>query len=87
MDDITGVFEKEMRILLVIFQRQKSFIYQFVGLYAFIAGGFNRLSIGVQSMIDGELKLLGRLHKAEDAKRAVCDARLAGFKNISVDDV
>ena len=50
-----------------------------------IAGGFNRLSIGVQSMIDGELKLLGRLHKAEDAKRAVCDARLAGFKNISLD--
>ena len=50
-----------------------------------INGGFNRLSIGVQSMIDGELKLLGRLHKASDARQAVCDGRLAGFKNISLD--
>ena len=50
-----------------------------------IAGGFNRLSIGVQSMIDTELKLLGRLHKADDARQAVCDARLAGFENISLD--
>lgn len=48
-------------------------------------GGFNRLSIGVQSMNDAELKLLGRLHKADDAKKAVYDARLAGFDNISLD--
>ena len=48
-------------------------------------GGFNRLSIGVQSMNDGELRLLGRLHKAEDAKKAFFDAREAGFDNISVD--
>ena len=47
--------------------------------------GFNRLSIGVQSMNDSELKLLGRLHKAEDAKKSFADARLAGFDNISVD--
>lgn len=47
--------------------------------------GFNRLSIGVQSMNDRELKLLGRLHKAEDAQKAVWDARQAGFDNISVD--
>lgn len=48
-------------------------------------GGFNRLSIGVQSMNDAELKLLGRLHKANDAKKAVYDARLTGFDNISLD--
>lgn len=48
-------------------------------------GGFNRLSIGVQSMNDAELRLLGRLHKAADAKRAVSDARVAGFDNVSVD--
>ena len=48
-------------------------------------GGFNRLSIGIQSMNDSELRLLGRLHKAEDAKKAFFDARQAGFDNISVD--
>jgi len=47
--------------------------------------GFNRLSIGVQSMNDNELRLLGRLHKACDAKKAVLEARQAGFDNISLD--
>lgn len=47
--------------------------------------GINRLSIGVQSMDDGELRLLGRLHKSADAKKAFADAKAAGFENISAD--
>ncbi len=47
--------------------------------------GINRLSIGVQSMNDGELRFLGRIHSAADAVRCVSDARRAGFYNISVD--
>ena len=47
--------------------------------------GINRLSIGVQSMIDDELKTLGRVHSAERAERAVFDAAEAGFENISCD--
>lgn len=47
--------------------------------------GFNRLSIGLQSANDEELKLLGRIHSACDCEKAVLDAREAGFKNISVD--
>ena len=47
--------------------------------------GINRLSIGVQSMNDDELKLLGRNHTAEKAERAVIDAYDAGFQNISCD--
>lgn len=47
--------------------------------------GINRLSIGVQSMCDDELKLLGRTHSAERAERAVLDAAEAGFSNISCD--
>jgi len=47
--------------------------------------GINRLSIGVQSMCDAELKLLGRSHSAERAARAVRDAAEAGFRNISCD--
>ncbi len=47
--------------------------------------GVNRLSIGVQSMIDSELKMLGRVHSAERAVQAVLDAERAGFENISCD--
>ena len=47
--------------------------------------GFNRLSLGVQSMNDGELKRLGRLHSANDVKKAFADAKNAGFDNISAD--
>lgn len=47
--------------------------------------GVNRLSVGVQSMIDSELKTLGRLHTAERAEQAVLEAAEAGFENISCD--
>jgi len=47
--------------------------------------GVNRLSLGVQSAIDGELKLIGRRHSFEDAKTTFLAARGAGFVNISVD--
>ncbi len=47
--------------------------------------GFNRVSIGVQSFDDNELKLLGRRHNADDARRAVMAAEHAGFDNVSLD--
>lgn len=47
--------------------------------------GINRLSLGVQSLNDRELKLLGRTHSAERAVKAVNDAVKAGFDNISCD--
>lgn len=55
------------------------------GLCALRAGGFNRLSIGIQSANDEELKILGRIHSAADARECVNSARSAGFDNISVD--
>lgn len=47
--------------------------------------GFNRVSFGVQSSCDAELKAMGRLHDFASAKAAVEAARAAKFKNISVD--
>ena len=47
--------------------------------------GVNRLSIGVQSGIDRELKMLGRRHTALDARNTVEAARKEGFDNISLD--
>lgn len=47
--------------------------------------GFDRLSLGVQSLHDGHLRLLGRSHDAARAARAFEEARGAGFRRISVD--
>jgi oxygen-independent coproporphyrinogen-3 oxidase len=47
--------------------------------------GVTRLSIGVQSLEKRHLHTLGRLHGAEQAERAVADARAVGFDNLSLD--
>ncbi len=47
--------------------------------------GINRLSIGVQSFAEGELKQLGRKHNRAAAKDAVLLSHAIGFKNISID--
>lgn len=49
------------------------------------AAGVNRMSFGVQSFRDDELRRLGRLHSAETARRAARLARQAGFDNLSLD--
>ena len=46
---------------------------------------FNRISIGIQSFDDGELKFLSRRHSARQAIQAVKLCRQAGFENISID--
>jgi oxygen-independent coproporphyrinogen-3 oxidase len=47
--------------------------------------GVNRLSIGVQSFHDEELRFLGRIHSASEAERCVRMAYEAGFDNVSLD--
>ncbi len=54
-------------------------------LAAFRQAGVNRLSIGIQSFDEEELRFLSRIHSAGDAIRCIGDARRAGFENISVD--
>ena len=49
------------------------------------AAGINRLSIGLQSANDAELKLLGRIHTYADFLETYCLAVQAGFTNINVD--
>lgn len=46
---------------------------------------FNRISMGIQSFDDVQLKRLGRRHNAEKARQAVKNARAAGYCNISID--
>jgi oxygen-independent coproporphyrinogen-3 oxidase len=54
-------------------------------LRAFRLAGVNRLSIGVQSFHDDELRFLSRIHSAEQAKECVRTAYAAGFDNVSFD--
>lgn len=49
------------------------------------AAKVNRLSIGMQSGIDSELKVLGRMHTVSDVAKTVKKAREIGFSNISLD--
>ena len=52
---------------------------------AWRAIGINRLSMGIQSFDDDLLRLIGRRHTAEQARKAVAIAQAAGFDNISID--
>jgi len=47
--------------------------------------GINRISIGIQSLNDASLAILGRGHVAHKAKEAIFQASAAGFQNISID--
>jgi oxygen-independent coproporphyrinogen-3 oxidase len=54
-------------------------------LRAFRSLGINRLSVGIQSFHDHELKALGRIHDRAEALQCIELSRAAGFDNISVD--
>jgi putative oxygen-independent coproporphyrinogen III oxidase len=52
---------------------------------AFREAGVNRLSIGIQSFRAAQLRALGRVHDAAQARTAVAIARAVGFDNVNVD--
>lgn len=52
---------------------------------ALVAAGVNRVNLGVQSFQDDELKLLGRIHSAGQARDAFKTLRQAGMRNIGLD--
>lgn len=54
-------------------------------LSCYIGGGVNRISIGMQSAQDKELKALGRLHNREQFYRAYMQTRELGVENINID--
>ncbi|MFP5465232.1 MAG: radical SAM family heme chaperone HemW, partial [Gammaproteobacteria bacterium] len=54
-------------------------------LEAFRRAGVNRLSLGVQSFHDRQLKALGRIHDAAAARRAIEVALSAGFERVNID--
>ncbi|MDO4554240.1 MAG: radical SAM family heme chaperone HemW [Lachnospiraceae bacterium] len=55
------------------------------GLHALKSVGLNRLSMGLQSTVDKELRFLGRIHSYEDFLRSYDAAVEEGFSNINID--
>lgn len=51
----------------------------------FLSSGINRISIGIQSFNEDELKFLTRIHSVQTAIDTVIAAKHAGFENISID--
>jgi len=49
------------------------------------SAGINRLSLGVQSFIDLELKFLGRIHNVQEAEHTLVQALETGFSEMSID--
>ncbi len=56
-----------------------------ISLSAFKSLGINRISVGLQSAIDSELRTLGRIHDLACFKKAYDDIIKAGFNNINID--
>lgn len=54
-------------------------------LETYLEGGVNRISLGLQSCDDMELKALGRIHTFDEFLKSYQRARQAGFANINVD--
>ncbi len=50
-----------------------------------ISKGVNRVSLGIQSFFDEDLKQMNRVHDSDQALKSVEKIRLAGFYNFSVD--
>ena len=57
----------------------------FISLKELRKSGVNRLSLGIQSFLEQDLHLLGRIHSAEQARESIRQAQQAGFDNISLD--
>ena len=69
----------------IIVRGEKYQDYSIETLKIYRAAGINRLSFGLQSMNDEELKYLGRIHTAKQFLDNYQAARKAGFENINID--
>ena len=58
---------------------------EFDDLAGYLTAGINRLSFGIQSLKDENLKRLGRIHNSEQAIKAVQKAKAVGYDNFNVD--
>lgn len=83
VDEIQKYFEFDKEIEITLEANPDDLSQNFLkGLHTI---GFNRLSIGVQSFFDEDLKLMNRVHHAQQAESAIKSSQDCGFENISID--
>ncbi len=58
---------------------------EYAKFHGYFEAGINRLSIGIQSFCDSQLKQLGRIHDSQSAIKAIDAAHYAGFDNFNTD--
>ncbi len=73
--------EKELEITVEINPKT----YRYEDFFKLKEYGVNRISIGAQSFLEKNLKILGRNHLSEDTVKTVEDAKKAGIENINLD--
>ena len=83
VDAIFSAFEVSKNVEFTIEANPKTLDEQ--KLLTFVKRGVNRLSIGVQSAHENELRYLGRIHTFSDAAESVALAKACGINNINVD--
>lgn len=84
LDRIRNIFDVEEKAEITLEANPES-LRSYAQIKSYVTAGINRLSIGMQSLDDEYLRMLGRSHKAKDSLHAVFNAREAGVANISVD--
>ena len=83
MDSIKNYYKLDENVEVTIEGNPNSLVNE--KLITYYESGINRLSIGLQSANDEELKVLGRIHTYNDFLTAYNSAIHVGFKNINVD--
>ncbi|MEM1282590.1 MAG: radical SAM family heme chaperone HemW [Chlamydiota bacterium] len=81
LDKIRKSFKEDVEVTLEV--NPEDVTYELISEYMNV--GINRISMGVQSLDDGELQLLTRRHDAKKALYAVEEIVRAGISNLSID--
>jgi oxygen-independent coproporphyrinogen-3 oxidase len=90
IDELTRIFEKIHKLYNISANVETTIevnpgTVDLLKLRAYKKIGINRLSIGIQSFNDDDLRFLGRIHNAQQAGETIRAGRSAGFDNISLD--
>lgn len=83
LEQIRHNYRVDYNVEITIEANPNSITYEKI--YNYKSYGVNRISIGIQSLDEKVLKLIGRLHSAEEALKAIDVVKTAGITNINTD--
>lgn len=83
MKKITSQFDLSENCEITLEANPKSLDLSKLSIYKSV--GINRISLGAQSFVDGELKKLGRIHNSKEILESIEMIETSGIKNLSID--